>query len=98
MDYKGKNGEYFEVIEITQKNCDLLKSSKTNELSLLWFTTDNNQLNIDSTNYTFNTNEIICTTEFHQLETVKVNGLKLLKFNKPFYCILDHIALKIIDY
>ena len=90
MQYKGKNGEYFEVINITQKDCDVLKYSKSNELSLLWFTTDDNQLKIDSKTHTFNTNEIICITEFHKLELDKVIGLKLLKFNKPFYCILDH--------
>jgi len=90
MEYKGKNGEYFEVTDITQSNCDILKDSKENELSLLWFTTDNNQLKIDSANYVLNKNEITCITEFHKLELDKINGLKLLKFNKPFYCILDH--------
>jgi len=90
MKYIGSNGECFEVIDITLENCDILKSSNINELSLLWFTTDGNQLMIDSETYTFNTNEIICITEFHNLELDTINGLKLLKFNKPFYCILDH--------
>lgn len=90
MQYKGNNGEYFEVIDITRKNCDILKSSNSNELSLLWFTSDKNQLKIDSVNHTFNTNEIVSITEFHKMEIDDINGLKLLKFNKPFYCILDH--------
>lgn len=90
MNYIGKNGEYFEVINVTQKNCEILKNSKESELSLLWFTTDNNQITIDSIQHTFNIHEIICITEFHKLEIGSIKGLKLLKFNKPFYCILDH--------
>lgn len=90
MDYKGKNGEYFEVINVTQDNCEILKNSKESELSLLWFTSDNNEIKIDSKKHTFNINEIVCITEFHKIEIEAINGLKLLKFNKPFYCILDH--------
>lgn len=90
MKYQGNNREYFEVIEITQKNCDIIKSSKHSELSLLWFTSDNNQLKIDSSDHVLNTNEIISITEFHKIEIDKIYGLKLLRFNKPFYCVLDH--------
>ena len=90
MDYTGKNGEFFEVINITENNYEILIYSKENELSLLWFNTDNNQIKIDSIQYTFNANEIIFITEFHKLEIDNIQGLKLLKFNKPFYCILDH--------
>jgi AraC-like DNA-binding protein len=90
MEYKGKNGECFEVINVTQNNCEVLKNSKENELSLLWFNSDNNLIKIDSIQHTFNVNEIICTTELHKLEIENINGLKLLRFNKPFYCILDH--------
>jgi len=90
LQYKGKNGEYFEVIDITQENYDILKKSKENELSLLWFSSDNNKLKIDSKDYTFSTNSIVCVTEFHKIEIEKVSSLKLLRFNKPFYCILDH--------
>jgi AraC-like DNA-binding protein len=90
MNYTGKNGEYFEVVNVTHDNCDLLKASKPNELSLLWFTTDANKLVIDSSPYTFNTNDILCVTEFYKIDIEKINGLKLLRFNKPFYCILNH--------
>jgi AraC-like DNA-binding protein len=90
MNYTGKNGEYFEVVNITTDNCDVLKSSKANELSLLWFNSDENNITIDSKPYSFNTNDIVCVTEFYKIDIQKVSGLKLLRFNKPFYCILNH--------
>lgn len=90
MKYIGNNKEYFEAIEINEQNCHVLKSSSHNELSLLWFTSNNNHLKIDSIDYTLNINDIISVTEFHKIEIKKINGLKLLRFNKPFYCVLDH--------
>jgi AraC family transcriptional activator of pobA len=90
MNYTGKNGEYFEVVNITAENCSMLNSAKPNELSLLWFTTNDNKLTIDAIPHQFNTNDITCFTEFYNIETTKINGLKLLRFNKPFYCIINH--------
>tara|TARA_B100000809_G_scaffold239566_1_gene261202 strand:- start:48 stop:872 length:825 start_codon:yes stop_codon:yes gene_type:complete len=90
MKFIGNNLEYFEVVDITIDNCEILKSSKENELSLLWFNSDGNKLIIDAKEYLFNTNDIVCLTEFHKIKIEKVITLKLLRFNKPFYCILDH--------
>jgi AraC family transcriptional regulator, transcriptional activator of pobA len=90
MRYEGPNQEYFEVVNITSENCYLIKASKNSELSMLWFDSDQNRLKIDGEEHTFKTNELLCLTEFHKVETVNIDKLRLLKFNKPFYCILDH--------
>ena len=90
MKYKGRNREYFEVVEIDESNCEILKSLGSHELSLVWFTSDQNVLKIDSTEYNFQENDIISLTEFHQIEVIQVHTAKLLRFNRPFYCILDH--------
>lgn len=90
MNYTGKGGEYFEVVNITADNCDMLNASRPNELSLLWFTSDDNNLIIDAKPQSFNTNDIVCLTEFYNIDITKINSLKLLRFNKPFYCIVNH--------
>lgn len=90
MQYKGINQEYFEVETVNSNNCYVLKEVKKSELSLLWFDSDDNRIIIDSILYHFNQNDIIFLTEFHQVEIVKVHQVKLLKFNRPFYCVLDH--------
>ncbi len=90
MMYNGKNGEYFEISEVTSENCELLKQSKQSALSLIWFESDGNRITIDTKEHTFNTNTIVCLTEFHKIEVKSLNKAKLLRFNRPFYCILDH--------
>lgn len=90
MKYVGRTNEKFEVLHITDKNCKELKDFQTNELSLVWFESDDNELNIDGIDYNFSTNQIICLTEFHKIKINHVHKLRLIRFNKPFYCILDH--------
>jgi len=90
MKYIGRTDEYFELSNVDHNNCDRLHDTQKNQLLLLWFTSDNNKLTIDSIEHTFNTNQIVFLTEFHQVEINKIYGVKLLRFNKPFYCILDH--------
>jgi len=90
MKYIGRTNEKFEVLRVTQENSQALKDFETNDLSLIWFESDNNFLTIDAIDYNFSTNQIICLTEFHKLEIKQIQGLRLIRFNKPFYCILDH--------
>jgi len=90
MKYIGRTDEYFELNNVDHTNCERLHDTQENQLLLLWFTTDDNKLNIDAIDHTFNKNQIVFLTEFHQVEIKKIHGVKLLRFNKPFYCILDH--------
>lgn len=90
MKYIGRTNEYFEVVDISSDNCSVLKNTQKSQLVLLWFNTDNNKIIIDAVEHQFSKNQIVCLTEFHKVEIKKVYGVKLLRFNKPFYCILDH--------
>lgn len=90
MKFTGNQNEYFEIQEIDKTNCHLLEESKLDVLRLLWFTSDDNELLIDGEKLTFNTNEIITLTQFHQLKYHKINTVNLLRFNRQFYCVLDH--------
>jgi AraC family transcriptional activator of pobA len=90
MKYTGSTNEHFEVVNISKENCSILKEGSSDQLSLLWFNTDENVLIVDSIEYTFNKNQIICITEFHKIKPVQIRGLQLLRFNRPFYCISNH--------
>ncbi len=90
MDYKGKNGEYFEVIDVSATNHPEIKNGEKNALTLLWFQDDRSELIIDKERYSFNKNQITCLTGFHQFEVINASAIKTLKFNKDFYCVLDH--------
>jgi len=90
MKFTAQNGEYLELVSIDSSNCHKLKESLQSELSILWFISDNNRVKIDSVEYQFDQNSIVCLTEFHQIETVYIDSIILLRWNRSFYCIADH--------
>lgn len=94
MKFEGKNGELFQLETIHSQNINQLnqstQTSKDGELILIWFETDDNQVEIDSITYTFNKDEFVCLTEFHRIKWVTINQLRWIRWNRPFYCILNH--------
>lgn len=89
MEYKGHTDEYLLLAEITPDNCHLLKGAAPNEQSLLWMTAGGNQLNIDGRDYDFQENEVACLTQFHRLSVKKVSSMRMVRFNRPFFCVVD---------
>jgi len=89
MIYKGRNGEYFEVSKNLLDNSTGYHSEK-DQLSMLWILDDDNSITIDAQNYSFKKGQIIFLTAFNKVDIKSVGKHRYLKFNKPFYCILDH--------
>lgn len=90
MIYNGNNKEHLQLESVDSSNCYLVKETIESGLSVLWFEEDDNRLIIDAVEYTFNAKQIVCLTEFHKVDVKKISKLKLLRFNRPFYCIVDH--------
>jgi AraC-like DNA-binding protein len=90
MQYNGKSDELLQIKIITKKNCEVLKELVPNAMTIIWFEKDDNILAIDNIEYSFNKNQIVCLTEFHQVEIISLNSAKMIRFNRAFYCIIDH--------
>jgi AraC-like DNA-binding protein len=90
LKFTGQNSEYIEIVEINKPNASILNKSKQSELSLIWFKTDNNKINIDAIDYVFNANDIISLTEFHTIRTGDIVEATLIRWNRSFYCVVDH--------
>lgn len=90
MIYKGNNNEYLQLEKTHSANCYELKEELKSPLTFLWFQEDNSSITIDNNNYIFNTNEIVCLTEFHKVDISTICNARLLRFNRSFYCIIDH--------
>ncbi len=65
-------------------------SSIDGQLSIYWFEEDDNCLIIDAKDYVFNKNQLICLTSMHKVIVQKLGKVKYLRFNAPFFCILNH--------
>ena len=64
----------------------LTQSIKTG-LTIFWSQAEDTSFFIDGRQYILKNNELIFLTEFHKLEVGKINHSRVLRFNRPFYCI-----------
>jgi len=88
--YHGHTDEFFEIVDIDGSNNEAITQPIEGQLSVVWFLADDNQIIIDSQPYTFNKEQIICLTSFHKLDVQKLGKTKVLRFNSPFYCLVNH--------
>lgn len=89
MKFAGTTDEYFEIHE---RLPDGHKHTMPldGQLSMIWFKGNNNQVEIDSKQYIFDKNEIIFLTPFNKVKVLKTCDHRYMRFNAPFYCIVEN--------
>lgn len=90
MTYEGNGDEFLQLETLTPETSGTLKDGKNNELTILWNIENNASLIIDGIQHKLPKNRLIFLTEFHKTKIRNIKHLRFLRFNKPFYCIIDH--------
>lgn len=90
MKFIGNTKEYLHLQVLEKDNCSVFDETVESSLMVLWFESESNVLNIDGEEYTFGQNQIVFLTEFHKVKVRQIDKIRFLRFNKPFYCVLDH--------
>ena len=90
MYLKGPTDEYFELRALDNTDCEVIKESIESSLSILWFQDNQSELKIDGKSKRFYKNEILFLTEFHKIEINRIGVIQFIRFNRSFFCIIDH--------
>ena len=90
MYLKGPTDEYFELRVLDNNDCEVIKEPIESSLSILWFQDDQSELKIDGKSKRFYKNEILFLTEFHKVEINRIGVIQYIRFNRSFFCIIDH--------
>lgn len=90
MRVEGDINEFIELKDLGVPDCGIFDNPEESSLTVIWFKEDNNQFVIDGKPYTFNKNQIVFLTEFHQVKVIRKEVSKFLRFNRSFYCVIDH--------
>jgi AraC family transcriptional activator of pobA len=90
LQFTGNSKEYLQIATLTQENAQLLKEPIEGGLTIVWNAQESSCLQIDGVPYCLQPNELIFLTEFHQVETESISKARMIRFNRPFYCIINH--------
>lgn len=90
MRFSGDNEEYLEVLDINSNNSEIIEKTAPSELRIIWFVEGDSELVLDSIKINFRSGQLICLTEFNHVKVIQLTKAKLIKWNKPFFCVLLH--------
>lgn len=90
MKITGNTKEFLELTTLETPTCSIFREPDGSSLTILWFRADHNEFIIDGQNYSFSKNQIVFFTEFHKVSVKKKGKTNFLRFNRPFYCVIDH--------
>lgn len=90
MTYEGINDEYIELKEI--KNGEIISFDKELSFPLLfvWIKGNSSLITYEGTKIELENNTILCLTVFHQIKFDRLDSARIIKFNREFYCVLNH--------
>ncbi len=90
MKFIGNTDEYLQLKILESQDCSVFNEIVEGSLIVLWFETDNNSLTVDGKDYEFTKNQIVFLTEFHKVKVNSLETTRFLRFNRSFYCVIDH--------
>ncbi|MFC3879414.1 helix-turn-helix domain-containing protein [Algoriphagus namhaensis] len=89
MIFKGHTGESLQLEMIPASKCSVVQEQGQSELAFLWIL-EKSELIIDGTLIELEADQVLCLTGFHQVAVKSLPKANLVRFNRPFFCILDH--------
>ncbi len=90
MKFIGNTREFLQLQTLIEQNCDVFNDIIESSLAILWFESDLNVLIIDGKETVFKKNQILFLTEFHKVTVKSLDKIRYLRFNRSFYCVIDH--------
>jgi AraC family transcriptional regulator, transcriptional activator of pobA len=90
MLFQGNQEEFLAISETDDKAVIENISQRFNGLIALWCRSGNLEIQVDDVYYNLSPNELIFLTDYSQYKIISLGETRLLKFNKSFYCVVDH--------
>jgi AraC family transcriptional regulator, transcriptional activator of pobA len=90
--FTGQSYEYLRLATIDATNRALLYEtfSKAVTLMVLWNTEEALDLKIDDVPFRLGRDQLVFLTEFHRVEVGELQQCRMVRFNRAFFCIIDH--------
>lgn len=90
MVYKNDAKEILSLIELSETNRDIVFDVHETDMTFIWNVEESLNITVDKVPYQLSKNQIIFLTEFHKVDGINLEKARMLRFNQPFYCIVNH--------
>lgn len=92
MQITGQTNEFLELLELSETGGFTLSDPLPDGFTVIWAMDDATCLTVDGATVHMKKDQIIFLTEFHRVGTITAGLARIIRFNRSFYCIIDHDA------
>ncbi|MFU8861617.1 MAG: helix-turn-helix domain-containing protein [Cyclonatronaceae bacterium] len=92
MQVTGQTNEFLELLELRETGTITLSDPLPDGFTVIWTLDDTTCLTVDGAIIHMKKDQIIFLTEFHRVGTISAGLARVIRFNRSFYCIIDHDA------
>ncbi len=82
--------EILSIHELDARNSQVVYDVHATDMTFIWNVAERMNITIDKVPYQLSKNQIIFLTEFHKIDSIEIEAARLVRFNQPFYCIVNH--------
>jgi len=90
MLYTGPSHEQLFMGTIRDEERNAVNRQSEDVLTILWNLDQQLKLIIDGVEFIMEANQLVFLTEFHRVKIIAVGTARIMRFNRAFYCIVDH--------
>lgn len=90
MVFENTANECLKIYQLDRSNSNIIFDIKKTDMTFIWNTGERMEITIDKVCYVLQKNEIIFMTEFHKIDSINLEEARMVRFNQPFYCIVNH--------
>lgn len=90
MVFVNNTKERLTVLELNSTNTGMISDVRATDMTAIWNVGERMNITIDKIPYTLKKNQIIFLTEFHKIDHIELESARMIRFNQPFYCIVNH--------
>lgn len=90
MVFVNNTNESIRVDELDKTNSHLVFDIGKTDMTFIWNTGARMDIKIDKVPYTLQKHQVIFLTEFHRIDSIELDSARMVRFNQPFYCIVNH--------
>ncbi|MBL4677336.1 MAG: helix-turn-helix transcriptional regulator [Mucilaginibacter sp.] len=90
MIFENANKESIVLYELDPTNKKLIFDVRPTDMTFIWNTGEQLEITIDRVPHRLQKDQVMFLTEFHKIDAVDLQTARMVRFNQPFYCIVNH--------
>lgn len=90
MIFTNNSNEVLQIYDLNPSNSDVIFDVNKTDLTFIWNAGESMEIMVDKTLFKLKKNQIIFLTEFHKIDSIEFETARMIRFNQPFFCIINH--------